>query len=93
MAKKMKAPKEGKPIIQEETNNNSKRRKNIVRERLAYIFGGGIVAYFFAKLAIGVIGIQLPDYISADIQTFVTLAGVIIAFFFGGEIGKEKPES
>ena len=71
-------------------NNN---RKGRVRERLAYILVGGLVAYFFAKLAIGAAGIAIPEWVSTDLMQLGTIAGMVVAFFFGGEYGGQKPET
>jgi len=72
--------------------SNNNQEKKITRRRLAYAFGFGLVGYFFTRLVITVVGISIPDAISADLQQFVTLTGMILAFFFGGEFGGEKPE-
>ena len=73
--------------------NNQNNRKGKVRERLAYMFGGGIVAYFFTRLIIAVSGIQIPDSIAGDLQAFASVATAVVVFYFGAETGKEKPES
>lgn len=63
-------------------------RKSRVRERLAYIFAatlvGTVAAYIVGKLY-GV-EIEVPIVIT-------TTMGNILIFYFGGESGKEKPES
>ena len=74
-------------------SNQNNNQKTKTRRMLAYGFGFGLVAYFFARLAISIVGIVIPDAISADLQQFVTLTAAVIAFYFGGETGKEKPES
>lgn len=62
--------------------------KSKVRQILAYLFGGGTVAYFFVslfgKIAYGV-DISVPTEL-------VTLTAAVVAFYFGTEAGKEKPE-
>lgn len=73
-----------------ENSNNNKAK---VRQRLAYMFAGGLIGYIGARLAIAVVGIQIPENIAGDLQILATIAGNIIAFFIGGDIGKEKPES
>ena len=72
-------------------NNNG--RKSKVRERLAYMFAGGFIGYMGARLGLAALGIQIPEQVMTDIQIFGALAGNIIAFFFGSDVGKEKPES
>jgi len=64
-------------------NNKSK-----VRQVLAYLFGGGVVAYFFVSL-FGKIVYGVEVVVPTEL---ITLAAAIIAFYFGTEAGKEKPE-
>jgi len=65
-------------------NNN----KSKVRPILAYLFGGGVVAYFFVSL-FGKIAYGTEISVPTEL---ITLAAAVIAFYFGTEAGKEKPE-
>ena len=64
-------------------------RRGRVQERLAYLFGGGVIAYFFVslfgKIAYG-IEISVPNEL-------IILATAVISFFVGTKAGSEKPES
>jgi len=66
--------------------------KGKVREKLAYIFGGGLVAYYFVKLIAGASGVVIPDWVTGDLTQLGTITGMIVAFYFGGEYGGQKPE-
>ena len=66
--------------------NNIKVR---VRERLAYLFGGGLIAYFFVSL-IGKIACGVEIIVPNELVILVT---AVLAFYFGTEAGKEKPEA
>lgn len=75
-------------------NNKEANRKKITRQRLAYLFGGGLVVYFFARLfIISIANIVIPENVAGDLKSFVTLTAVILAFFFGAEYGGQKPET
>ena len=75
-------------------NNKETNRKKITRQRLAWTFGGGLVVYFFARLLIyPIANIVIPENIAGDLQYFVTLTAVILAFYFGAEYGGQKPET
>lgn len=66
-------------------NNNRRAR---VREKLAYIFAGSLVAGFFLTIVGKMLGydVALPEAITS-------IMGTIIAFYFAGEYSREKPES
>lgn len=66
----------------------NKNLKPKVRQNLAYLFGIGLVAYFFLSLAGKIfygIDISVPT-------EFITLTTAVVLFYFGTEAGKEKPE-
>ena len=67
------------------TNNNQRAR---VRERLAYIFAGTLVAGFFLTILGKMLG-----YDVAVPETITGIMGTIIVFYFAGEYSREKPES
>ena len=60
-------------------NNDKPFTKVWVQAILAFGFGFGTIAYMFVFR-------QMPE-------ALMTITGMIIAFYFGQQAGKEKPES
>lgn len=68
-------------------NNNRRAR---VRERLAYLFGGGILGETAAIIAGKFVGIEVA---STEVLMLGGFMGMILGFYFMGEYSREKPES
>lgn len=62
--------------------------KHKVQTVLAYLFGGGVVAYFFVSL-FGRIAYGVEIVVPTEL---IILATAIITFYFGTKAGSEKPE-
>lgn len=62
--------------------------KEKVRPVLAYLFGGGVVAYFFVSL-FGKIAYGTEIVVPTEL---IILATAVITFYFGTKAGSEKPE-
>lgn len=67
-------------------DNNRRAR---VRERLAYIFGGGILGETAAIIAGKFVGIEVA---STEVLMLGGFMMMILSFYFMGEYSREKPE-
>ena len=68
-------------------DNNRRAR---VRERLAYLFGAGVLGETAAIIAGKFVGIEVA---STEVLMLGGFMGMILVFYFGSEYSREKPES
>lgn len=67
---------------------NNRRAK--VRERLAYLFGGGVLGEVAAIIVGKFVGVEVA---STEVLMLGGFMGMILVFYFAGEQSREKPET